>query len=299
MWENIYYIIVNASKSESNWIKDYGSLIGSCITIILFIFGFIINRQLEKYKEKKRLLEVEKYFKTLIQLLQKPLLKQCNSLVKFSHILKDKKDLRLHLEDVTNFHVEEMKKIEDKDLFTIFIKNKNESLIIKTELFGKLKASIDYINRTKQFIIIDVKEFSERFEKHQNEFKENILIIEDLFRSYFLQNETTKNSGFFLAMHNLKTVWINSGNDKNNNYTDRYNTMTKFIEPLQILCEKHVVETIPNQIFKHIMLCNYAYDNLEEVKKVYRTLFLNQARGLQKNLLQLNETIKKFESITK
>ena len=301
MWDNFFYFSIDNLPAQSNWFKDYGSIIGSSITIILFIFGFIINKQLEKFKEKKRLFEVEKYLKTLIQLLEKPLLKQCHLLVEFSHILKDKKDLHLHLEDVTNFHVEEMKKIDEKDLFAIFIKYKNESLIRKTELFGKLKASIDYVNRNKQFIIIDVKEFGERFEKHQNDFKENILIIEDLFRSFFLQNDSTKNGVFFLAMNTLKTEWVNSDNNKDDNYkyTDRYNTMTKFIEPLQKLCEKHISEIMPNQIFRHIMLCTYAYDNIEEVKKIYRALFLNQARGLQKNLLQLNETIEEFESIPK
>jgi hypothetical protein len=282
-------------------IKDYGSLIGSCITIILFICGFIINKQIEKHKEKKRLLEIEKYFKTLVKLLEKPLLLQRDSLVKLSNILKDKKDLRLNIDEVTNFHVEEMKKIDEKDLFSIFIKNKKESLLKKTELFGKLKSSIDYISRTKQFIIIDFKDFGMRFEKHQAEFKESFLIIEDLFRSLFLQNESSLNRDFFFAMNEIRADWTNPKVIEDNSYkhTDRHNTMKRYIEPLKTLCERHISEKIPNEIFKYVMLCIYAYDNLQEVKHVYRQTFLTQAKGLQKNLLQLEETIKKFESISK
>jgi hypothetical protein len=52
---NIYLcdIIINNPPTTSNWVKDYGSIIGSSITIILFTAGFFINKLIEKNKEKK------------------------------------------------------------------------------------------------------------------------------------------------------------------------------------------------------------------------------------------------------
>lgn len=292
-------IIINNPPTTSNWFKDYGSIIGSSITIILFIAGFIINKLIEKNKEKKRLLEIENHFKMLIHLLRKPLIKQCDALVKFSHILKNKKDLHFDFKDVSDFHVEEIKRIDDKDLFIIFIQNKNEQMLLKTELFSKIKSSIDYINRTKHSIPKDLKDFGERFEIHQKEYYLNLETIEDIFRSHYNVNEFIESRLFFMEMSKIREEWANPKNDKDYKHTDKYISITKFVEPLQLLCEKHISEQIPKQIFKHVMLCNYAYDNMIEVKKVYREIFINQARGLQKKLFELDETIKKFDSIPK
>ena len=67
MWPIYFFDISNNnSAAHSNWFKDYGSIIGNFITIVLFVFAFYNEKRKERNKSKKTKTEKLKYLASLI-----------------------------------------------------------------------------------------------------------------------------------------------------------------------------------------------------------------------------------------
>lgn len=268
--------------------------------ILIFILGYIINEVIKNCNEKKRLRELERYFKKLIELLNKPLNKQKEEFLKFSHSLKERKEKLLILEDVTNFHVEQIREISNKDLYTIFIKNKKGSLASKTELYGTLRANIDFIDQVKKSIRDDFPMFRRKYDKYQQDYKLNIDTISVLFQSIVSDNINSfgKPDLFLMEFNNIISNWQalkNTGTE----YKDMYVTKNKFIEPLRDLCRKYFANARSVIVSKYVMQCIYAFNDIEETKKVFRRHYLLLAKKLQNSWFEINNTLKKIDSLKK
>src|ERR1043165_2338886 len=88
----------------------------------IFILGYLINKLIENRKEKQRLNKLEEYFKNLIELLREPVKRQRKEFLNTSKTLKEKKEQHILLNEVSNFHVDQIKEINSKDLNSIFLK---------------------------------------------------------------------------------------------------------------------------------------------------------------------------------
>lgn len=110
-----YFLQIQASLDKHLfWGISYDAWFTGLTPILIFILGYIVNEIVKKFNEQKRLKELEEYFRKLIELLNKPLNKQTKEFLKFSHSLKEKKEQILILNDVTNFHVEQIKDVNNK-----------------------------------------------------------------------------------------------------------------------------------------------------------------------------------------
>ncbi|MBP6024512.1 hypothetical protein [Ferruginibacter sp.] len=66
MWDNLFYFTVNNPPTQNSWFKDYGSIIGNVITILLFIIAFYKDKAKNRKKEEKTKTEKLKYLASLV-----------------------------------------------------------------------------------------------------------------------------------------------------------------------------------------------------------------------------------------
>ena len=78
-------------SKDSFWGISYDGWFTGLTPVLLFICGYIIAKKIENNKEKKRLNNLEKYFRKNIDFLQVLVTKQINAFVKFANDLKETK----------------------------------------------------------------------------------------------------------------------------------------------------------------------------------------------------------------
>lgn len=303
MIQLLQIVIRNIQAAESQdknsfWGISYDSWFTGLTPILIFILGYIINKLIENNKEKKRLIELEEYFRESIYLLKKPVNKQKQAFIDVSHKLKEQKEQHIILDYSPNFHVDQIKVISNKDLYTIFIKNKKGSISEKTLLYGKLKAGIDYIDNLKVSFKSDFLRFWESYDKNQQEYKRNIEITDEAFAKMVSQSRhpSMQNDLLLPALDKIRLKWM--GFKKEGfEFTDMYIAKEMYINPVRELCKENMHDPRAAFIMKHIMLANYAFHNIQEAKKVYRRHFLLDARGLQTSWYDITQALYKFGKV--
>ncbi len=301
--ESIKIIVrtVKDSTNESSLLGVSSDTIFTVITtLIIFILGIVINKQIEANKEKRRLIELEEYFIKLIELAQKSVIKQADGFKDFADKLLVKKEQHFHLLDVSSFSMEPIKEIDKKDLYAIFIKRKKGLIGIKTELFRKLLANIEYIDDIKTSNKENFENFIKKFEAFQYDYSENLKVTSDAYDQMRTHNEKNnikpQEDLFLLKLDGIRAAWAGLEKDEID-FRDRYIAREKYIEPVRILCRESIGDPRAIPILKHIMESIYAFDNLEELMKFYSEHYRNKYEGLIKSLTEIESCLKEFKKM--
>jgi hypothetical protein len=266
-------------------------------TVSIFVLGYVINRKIEQDKETKRLMELQEYFLKLVELLEEPIIKQKEHLVKFSKKLREKKTQHyVDVGDLSFSLVSLINEINNKDLYNIFIKNKRGTTKQKTELFKKLRSQIDYLDAVKININSSFKDLITRFDKYQDKYSESIGITDEAFNMILAQNYAQKinpQEDYFLSeFDRIRAEWFSLDNSK-----DRYIASKNYLEPLIELCNKCNRDIRVSFVSKHVKECLLALDNIEQTKYVFSRHFLLTARGLQTSIIEIKKTIAEFNKL--
>lgn len=266
-------------------------------TLLVFVLGYVVNRRIEINKENKRLKELEEYFIKLVELLEEPLMKQKEALIGLTKKLKQKIEQHYFVDDVTTFRVDLIKEIENRDLYNIYIKRKKGKIEVKTKLFRKVRGQIDYLDEVKKSIKISFEDLIQKSEKYDAIYKENLKITSEAFDNMLTQNEfrgmRPDEDPFLLGLDRIRAAWVQTGTDERP-FQDRYLAREHYLEPVQELCRQSIADPRAAFVLKHILECIYAFDNIEEVKYVYRRHFLQDARGIQNALIEIRNSLKEF-----
>ena len=279
---------------------SYDTIFTVITTLLIFVLGYIVNRRIEDEKENKRLVELEEYFVKLIELLEVPLLKQKDALVEFTRKLKQNTEQHYFVADVTSFRVDMIKDIENRDLYDIFIKRKRGGIELKTHLFRKIRGQIDYLDEVKKTIKSSFEELMEKSSGHESIYKENLKVTSEAFDNMLTQNIANgikpEQDFFLVELDKIRLAWMKTGTDERP-FQDRYLARQHYLEPVQKLCRSTFGDSRATFILKHILECIYAFDNIEEIKYVYRRHFLQDARGIQKALIEIKNCLKEFSAM--
>jgi len=266
-------------------------------TLLIFVLGFVVNRIIEINKENKRLKELEEYFIKLIELLEEPLMKQKEALVGLTKKLKQKIEQHYFVADITSFRVELIKEIDNKDLYDIFIKRKKGKTDTKTKLFQKIRGQIDFLDEVKKSIKISFEDLMHKSQKYDETYKDNLKITSEAFDNILTQNQlrgiTPDQDPFLLSLDRIRAAWVQRGTE-DTPFQDRYLAREHYLDPVQKLCRQSIADPRAVFVLKHIQESIYAFDNIEEVKYVYRRHFLQDARGIQKALIEMRNSLKGF-----
>ena len=285
-------------NKKTLWGVSLDTIFTVVTTILIFILGYIITKIIESRKEKRRLKEIEEYFIKTVQMMTKPIEKQKRGLLSFAKILKKNKEQHLVLEDVSGIEIKQLREITSKDLFTIFVRNKKGEISFKTELYGKLRSQLEYIEVVKKSLEGDLKSFLKYHEKFVSVYKENLQQVNELLEEFIsekISSAEQPNSELFLfKVNRIRLAWIKK---EDKEYTDMFVSFEKFVRPVQELCQKEQYDKIVSVIVKPIMGCVYAYHDIKELRWFYRRHFLVEAKGLQTSLFKINEALGDFEKM--
>jgi hypothetical protein len=262
----------------------------------------VINIRIEISKENRRLIELEKYFIKLIDLVEEPAIKQKESLLAFTAKLKNRIDQHYTLSYVTTFRVDLIKEIENRDLYEIFIMRKKGDIKVKTDLFQQIRGQIDYLDEVKKSLRSSFEDFMNRSEKYDAIYKENIAITNDAFANMIVQNglnEVHPEQDILLReLDKIRALWVRSGTIERP-FQDRYLARVHYLDPVRQLCTLNPTDPRATFILKHILECIHAFDNMEEIKYVYRRHFLIDARGIQKALFEIRKALSLYSKMPK
>ena len=269
-------------------------------TISIFIVGYIVNRKIEEKKETKRLKELEEYFETLIHLMESPVRKQVKALIRFSKILKEEKEQHYNFEDVSIYVLDQIHEIDNKDLYSIYLKRKAGSVPAKTKLFEVLRTKIAHIENIRNSLKDSFTLLDGLYQKYQDTYNTHLKVTSDAYDNMRSQNEQNNinpaNDPFFHALDNIRGQWA-ALEQEGIEFQDRYIAKEHYIDPVRTLCTQSVADPRAVFVLKHIMECLYAYNNIEEMRSVYRRHFLLDARGLQKGLIEIQNTLEGFRKL--
>ena len=73
----------------------------------------------------------------MLELLANPIELQKNSFLKFAKSLKEDKGQHMFIDNVSSLRMDVIKEIENKDLYTIFIRNKKAEINVHIQYFGQ------------------------------------------------------------------------------------------------------------------------------------------------------------------
>ena len=270
-------------------------------TLIIFFLGFFLNRINENRKNAHALKELKEYYLQLIELLKNPVNNQISSLVKFSKELREKVEQHYFVSDITNFRVDLIIAVDTKNLYEILVKRNKGEIKYKSKLFGKLLAGIYYIDEVKKSMKATFRDFITKYEVYDKNFKDNLKITSEAYDEWRTCNEQNNlhpaQDNFLLKLDRIRYIWINhNGGNPNDGqaFQDRYIVKDYYLEPMLELCRNTSSDRRAIFLISHILECIYAFDNIEELKYVYRRHYLLDARGIQKAYIEINDAISKL-----
>ncbi|HMT73285.1 MAG TPA: hypothetical protein PKA77_04415 [Chitinophagaceae bacterium] len=278
---------------------SYDTIFTVLTTILIFILGYVIAKRIESRKERKRLLELEKYFLKNLEMLEKPVELQIKSLINTSKRLKNKREESLIVDDIIGLSGSFLNDTDNKDLYKIFVNNKKGDIQVKTELYRKLRASLDYIIAVKKGFLRDSLAYMKKSEGFSNKYKRNIKIVNDLLDDLIYERIKEKshpeNFPALYKIARIRTTWMDSSQTEDK--LDLFYSFTNFIKPVQEICKISQNDEIVGQIIKPVMECVYEYHNIVELRYFYRKHFVAEARELQRNHFEIKEVLKGFATM--
>lgn len=279
---------------------SYDTIFTVFTTIIIFFLGYLVNRIIERRKERRRLIDLEDYFKKLVEMLDGPALKQRNALIQLANQLKQKKEGHVIVDDVTTFRVDLILEIDNQDLYTIYIKGRKGEMTLKTQEFQNLRGQLDYFSEIKDYIKSSFEELLKRTEKYNEIFRENLKLTGEAFDSIVASNQlnniTPAQDPFIVQLDTIRATWVQQ-NTPLIPFQDRFVTRQHYLDPLLVLCRANPADPRTPFFLKHCLECIYAFDNLNELNKVYRRHFLLDARNIHKGMILIKNSIKKFDAM--
>ena len=260
-------------NSLTDWLKAM-AVIGT----ILSIYNF--------YSQKiKRLNELEKYLKLVIQGLYKPIEDQASSLLVLSKNLSDNNFKEATLENEPSLNFDNIDKIDRADLYKIFISNRKANRKDKAENFIKLEDAINRIKFIKNSLMTNYQNCFKRLNYCLPLWNQNLNKIFD-YRRKMIVGDVKLNTDFLIEFEQLYGKFPK----QEDSHVEPKIGFENFIDPLLKLCEEHYKNnTKAEEIYPFTKGCKNAFYEMKSVSKDYKDVFEKNSI----DLLQEKEKIKK------
>ncbi len=244
-----------------------------CVTLLIFLLGLYINRRYDKYKEDKRLDELENYFYALTKLLSNPVEKLADEFRNFSKQLRDRKsrDFTFTVRSGIDF-LRNLRNISHSDTYKIFVTRKSGMMQKKAELFYDLFRHIYMI----EFIVgryqIEFEFVTSEYRKKHQEWNSSINEIQrffdDMLSNAKRNNITRQQDPFLSGFDDILAGWI-SVDDFRQMYVAVDNYVLKFKE----LCKTFSSDPRAIILLRPTLDCLRIYDDTEKLKNLYASHF--------------------------
>ena len=142
------HIVVESSKQTINIFGlSIDIVVFTVLTpILIFIFGYLLNRYNDWRKEKKKLYDIRLYFYSIVETLLKATSKQKKNIDDFIKSLKEEKIQNLKFALSADFKINHINALPKTDLFSVIVNKEKKNREKRLSIFWKCQQSFDLIN---------------------------------------------------------------------------------------------------------------------------------------------------------
>jgi len=272
------------------------AIMSAIIALVVIGLSYLASKGLENFKERKRLKQIEAYFWTLIDNISEPIQTQIKLYSKTAEELdeKDHKDFVYFETPDLNLHI--FATISPKDLHTIFLSKKKLKLGERTKHFTKIINTIEFIKSQKISMKQNFVEFFSDFRKYEDSWQKNGEAVFRYFDNFLHYNKSNNilpsQDAFMKKMDSIISSW--SKLEKSKNFYVAYDNL---IKPLRNLCIEFPIDPCSNMILPFLVEADYAFNNIDNVKAIYKKLFSYEAKNLEKRYGHLKESVEVFKNV--
>ena len=267
------------------------TVITASITLLAFIFGFIIQQLIENKKERNRLNKLERYFYTGIEYIRAAVLEQIEFYKELSININDLSQHEYSYLERTRLYLDNINFISDIDFYDIFITNK------PVKKFPEKLKNFHHLNNSILFIPHQNKSSKDSFEKFQNktmkidqQWFESTNILINTVERIMCENETAVNLKDMQKSISSLYLKVNLNQELKN----IQHLNDQFIKPLISICYNYVNTSYYNQLMPILRKLSSVYSTIIATRNFYSKKFRNDAEKLQKKVLILEEAVYYF-----
>jgi hypothetical protein len=275
------------TEASNSWFYSIiGSLAGAFLSGIFAISVFLAGKWSEKKKEKKKEIDRVKVIEDLITVqihaIQIPLRTQVEAIIAFLRVIRVDKEQDMELKMVSSFNPNELIFIKKDELYNAFVHKREGEISAKHKLFSDYRNSILFLIDSKKAIKTWATDFNDKYQKCVGDYKEHLELVMrslDVFGIEAEERHTKIGEDKFLEA----TDEIIKKLQEIENFQDIHVTYKHLILPLHKTCQnKSIVvgDKRVNQILSDIMSAMYCYENYENVRNTYYSLFFDLARKM-------------------
>jgi len=281
-------------KKQNSW-TDIIKAISALFTAFVALPAALLSIYNFHSQKIKRLNELEEYYNVVINGLYKPIEDQASSLLALSKNLNDINIEEAKLKNEPSLNFENIKNIDNSDLYKIFVSNRNGDKMNKLKNFGELERAINRIKFIKSNLMTNYKNCIQQNNSYRTSWNQNWSEILKYRRNSI--EETVKNQ------NNNDEFLKNIGqlHEGLRNVKDNHKLKTrqlKFIVPLHKLCEDYFTnDPKAGHILSFTIECNSAFNGIETTSKRYKELFEKNRDDLLEDKNTIKESLEYLLSI--
>lgn len=252
------------------------------VTIFIFILGYIIAKNLESRKERKRLEEVSAFFFSVIKKLQNPIEKLIKSYKELSKNIADQNPKDFSLGESHELYLNSINSLSKVDLFKILIlntssKNREEKLKNYKDLFD----TFEFLNLQNDRVKKNLIYFNTEYKNYVRQWNENINLILRIFDDFMYiakSNEVPPSEDQFLKQ--LDKIIHDSSLIKNREIIDV--AKIHLIDPIYELCKQYSRDQRSNILMPYTINCRIAFADYKNIKVSFSVQYEEEANKLSK-----------------
>jgi len=252
----------------------------TCITIFIFLLGYIVTRLIQTSSESKRLNELKIYYTLLVRDLLKPISDYQVQIEELSLQISDKSQGDINFQAPKGLYFDHINKINQQDLFKIFVSRNRKLKNQRFEEYKNLQDNIEYLKTIPKDLKESFQAYIDKSQKYLQNWNDSIDFIGRQFDKYMfaIRNSDKKptDDPFFHGMDKLTHTW-----SKKEDYRNLYIAIESFINPLKELLKKYPTDPRTIELMPAIIKCKSAFENLTGLKKFYSATFDNLSKSLE------------------
>lgn len=271
--DTIFYMS-NRLEEELSWYEKMDlstkiALISLGVSVLTFIFGFIVSEAIRRYNKSNELKQYKQFIQEWVARSNSNLDEYIHSLEDFSKKVKVNTDLNIAQWNTSLIHLSEISKIPLEKFSDIYLwghhkENREQN---RKELMNFLY-QVEYFNKVESIIMSTYNEYCTHNNKIMDEWNSNYMQMIDYIGTCDTESMSEEDSTIFnkvisLLMALIKTDGTFSGLD---------NWENKFINPAMVLVTKYLRNPIIRQIaiyIRNMRVIKIKHDKLNQYSVVF------------------------------
>jgi len=259
-----------------------------------------LKLDIQRYSDEtiKKYDDLQTYVFQQLKGLEDPITHQIEEFENASKELAEKKNNGFQFTIDPALRVKNIEKINNEDLFKVFVNHNSLEKERKLELFVKLEKAVAFIQYLKENLKPDINSIYERYQTHEEDWGEAVSNIQRLFESFVTTNVAQgvfpDQDPFIKEIDNLISVWIKQDSE-DCNVREIYFMRDNYVEPIRISCNRYIPDQRCDLMLPYLTQAEGAFRNIGNLKSLLKKVIDNYKKNLQDSWDSILEIIAEFK----